>query len=254
MSNNENMSWIKGLVDTVNCYEFEEKLPGSKRLVKFRPSTPKQLKKFLLNENEENIYKIENIIDSMISDSILDPEFNIDELYMQDRFFLFFCIRLRSKGSKIESTEKCSKCKSQFLSTISFDDVTATELDDDVNYNIKFNDNLELELKFITRKDQKEILNLLKKTKFKNKKEELIQLAFMSYAASINSIKFNGTFNEDLKLEDKMYFIENTSEDIFNKIKKWNDDNDFGVSLSFTKQCPHCKNEYTISVNSQDLL
>lgn len=254
MSENK-MSWIENVVnDTLNCYEFEEKLPGSKRMIKFRPSTPKHLKKFLQYENDNDFQKIENIIDSAILDSVIDEDFNIDNLYIQDRFFLFFCIRMRSKGSVIESKDTCTKCKSQYISKISFENVNFTELKDDIEPVLNINKDLSIELKLLTRKDQKEIFDFVKKMNVQNKKEELITIAYVSYAASIKSITYKNKVKEDLSLKDKLYFVENITEEVLKNIKQWNDDNDFGIDLDFEIVCPHCGDVRKIKIDTSDLL
>lgn len=247
-------NWLQNVVSSLNVYEFEEKLPGSKRLIKFKPITTSQLKIFLQNENEKNQEKIEQIIDKIICESVVSEDFNIDELYLQDRVFLFFCIRIRSKGNNIELNKRCKKCNSQYVSLINLTKIDYKELNEDVDYKIMLDKKSFIEMKYLKRKDLRDILNYEKTIKCKNETEKQLNLTFLSYAASIKSITFEGKTNENLTLDEKFYFLNNVAESILAKITKWLSDNDFGISLEFDDVCPHCGRVEKIEVKTEDVM
>lgn len=250
----DKMNWIQDVVNELNVYEFEETLPGSKRPVKFKPITPLQLKKILQYEDVKDQVVMEDIIDKIILDSVTSENFNIDNLFVQDRIFLFFCIRIRSKGSVLDIKTACKECKSQYVAHIDFANIECKERSDDIEYKIELGPKSYIELQHITRGDMKEILKLEKTMKSKNDREKALNIAFLAYAASIKTITFNGTTNEDLSLNDKLYFLENIAESIFDKITTWVNDNDFGLELNFDNICPHCGYNDKMKVTSSDLM
>lgn len=247
-------NWLQNVVSSLNVYEFEEKLPGSKRLIKFKPITPAQLKIFLQNENVKDPEQLENIIDRVINGSVVSDDFDVDNLYIQDRIFLFLCMRIRSKGNILEINKTCKKCGSQYSSSIDLTHIDCKELSDDVDYTIKINKNLSIEMQLLKRKDMKDIYAYIRKNKYKDEKERDINIAFVAYAASIKSISFDGKVNEDLSLEDKSYFLNNIAENIFDIIVKWNDDNDFGIKISFEDICPHCGYTEQVKITASELM
>ena len=91
----------------LNVYEFNTTLPGSGEEVTFRPITTGQLKKLLIYENETDPMVIEGALDDLISSCIVNEDFNINDLYLQDRFFLLVEIRKKSKGENYSFQYNC---------------------------------------------------------------------------------------------------------------------------------------------------
>lgn len=249
----EELSLLQEFVNELNVFEFEEKLPGSKRLIKFKPIKTLQLKKLLQYENSKEIDVLENALDTLINSSIISEEFNINNLYMQDRLFLLFAIRIRSKGSTLETKAICEECKSQYINVIDFSNIDYTELSDNIEKTISLSKNIELNVDFITRADQKEILNYIKNIKFKNDDEKYTELAMLSLSAMIKSIKVNKKIKDNLTLKEKKYLFDESSELLIDKLKKWNDTYDFGLKLQYIKKCPHCGFEKEIKFNATDI-
>lgn len=250
----EKKDWLQGVVNALNVYEFEEKLPGSKRLIKFKPVTAAQIKRLLQHENENDQLKIEQIIDKVICNSVVSEDFNIDDLYLQDRIYLFFCIRIRSKGNTLELNSNCENCKSQYISTINFTNIDCIELNDDIDYKIMLDKKSYIEMRYLKRKDLTEMLKYEKKMKYNNELEKKVNMAFLAYASSIKSISFEGKTDENLTLDDKVYFLDNVSENILTRIADWTSKNDFGISLEFDNICPHCGHNKKIKVSTEDLM
>ena len=95
----------------VNVYEFDCKLPGSGKVVNYKPITTGQMKKLLIYENETSPVVQEKALDSLISSSVIDKDFNINDLYLEDRFFLLVEMRKNTKGKTFTFPFECSKCK-----------------------------------------------------------------------------------------------------------------------------------------------
>ena len=64
----------------LNCYEFSETLPGSGKKVKIKPFNTFQLKRLLSYGTGDD--DSETALDDLIVGSVVDEDFNIDELYL----------------------------------------------------------------------------------------------------------------------------------------------------------------------------
>jgi hypothetical protein len=134
----------------LNVYEFECELPGSKKKVKFKPLTTGQMKKLLIYEGEEDEVKVEGALDELISSAIITKDFNIEELYLQDRFFLLVELRKKTKGSLYKFQINCPECGSQSIIKIGLDKLPVKKLEKEEE-EIKIDDNISLVLSQIKR-------------------------------------------------------------------------------------------------------
>jgi hypothetical protein len=123
----------------MNTYEFECELPGSREVVKFKPLVTKQIKKLLAHE-DDTYEKVEEILDRIISLAVINEDFNIDNLYLQDRFFLTVEIRKKSKGETYDFQFDCPSCESQNYISVNLDNLP-------VNYLNKKKNNINTEVK-----------------------------------------------------------------------------------------------------------
>lgn len=245
--------WKSQLSSELNSLEFEEKLPGSQKVIKFKPITTKMLKSLLSVEKSTDPGEIENALDKLITSCVISDDFNIDDLYAQDRIFLLFTIRIKSKGGVIESQKTCQKCKSQYLSRINLSKIKYKELDPERENEIKLNDKLSIGIDFVTRKEQKEVYEKLKNNEYDSETQKLVDLTFLNLAHAIKWIKINGNKDDELTLEDKEYIIDNSSETLLEKIKDWIDKYDFGLNLKYKDKCPHCKNEEEVIISEDKI-
>jgi len=240
----------KSFKDYLNIYEFETELPGSGELIKFKPITTLQLKRLLVYEKEENPVKIQVALDELITSSVLNEGFNIGELYLQDRFFLLLEIRKKTKGSIHKWEYTCPKCSSQSLQTFNLDDVPVKKKQEEINDIVELNENIKVRLKHITRKEQDRIMKTL------NHKvsdlQYMTELMTSSHAASIVSIISPEGESTDVPFTDKKYLLENIPTGVYDKVRDWFTDNDFGAELNFDIKCPHCGNEKEIEVDVED--
>ena len=239
-------------LEYLNIYEFETILPGSKKKVRFKPLTTNQLKKLLIYENEEDPEKLEEAFDVLIASSVLDENFNIDEIYLQDRIFFLFEIRKKTKGQKYKFTYKCPKCDSQSLRTIDLDKLKVDEYPKELDDIVKLDDNLKVRLRFLTRGEQKTVYKHLKEKypQLETETEIVTQSTIVSDANSIISIITPKGEDTDVTLDQKVYFIENIPTPLYEKIKNWFEDNSFGINFSIKIKCSNseCKTTREIVV------
>ena len=226
-------------MDYLNIYEFETVLPGSKEVVKFKPLTTGQLKKLLVYEKEENLIIQEEALDELISSCVVSDEFDINELYLQDRFFLLIEIRKKTKGEKYSFTFKCPECKSQTLTSLNLDDLEVVSLPEEFDNSVALTDDIGVSLRHIKRKDFKAISKFID---VKGKSELQINSDIQTglFAAGIEAIATPDGLEENIDLKSKMYLVDNVPTSAFEEIKKWYEDNDFGINMKMSAKCRNC--------------
>lgn len=230
---------LKKLLDT---YDFETTLPGSKEVIHFKPITTGVMKKVLVYENEENIETLDNFLDDLISNCTINEEFDINKLYLQDRFFLLVEIRKKSKGNLFKFNYTCPKCKLENIISIDLSKLVVTEIKESTEP-VKINDNISLVFKHMTREEQKVAFKSVDDKLPLNTR--LAEIATYSYALSIEKIISGGEEHTDVPIEDKIYMLDSLDQDTYDKILKWFEDNDFGLDFTYKFKCknPDCKSE-----------
>jgi predicted Zn-ribbon and HTH transcriptional regulator len=235
--------------DYVNVYDFVCELPGSKQQIHFKPVNTAQLKRLLTYENEKNLVLQEMALDELISSSIISENFNINDLYLEDRFFLLLELRKKTKGEILEFSLTCPECNSQSINRIDLNNLPIKEIDLGVNKIAELSRGIKVHLKYIKRSDQKEV----KSHFFKKSMSETSQAAELQtyyHALSISKIETpNGIDVDDsLTLVDKKYFMDNIPLNEYEKIKEILEAMSFGVDLSYDTKCNKCEYEHKTTV------
>lgn len=86
-------------------------LPVSGRKIKFRPFLVKEEKSIITSLSEDDNKKNIEIFKTLISNCVLEDDFNPTSLNIVDFVYLILFIRMKSVGEKIEPVLKCSKCE-----------------------------------------------------------------------------------------------------------------------------------------------
>ena len=220
----------------LNVYDFKTKLPGSKKVVNFKPITTGQLKKLLVYENVTNPIIIEEALDDLISSAVIDEEFDIGELTLQDRFFLLIEIRKKTNGENYKFNYTCGNCKRQSLQTINLDKLPFKKPKEDINCIIKLNDNISIKLDYIKRGNQKlayshiDIENL-------NDSQLITEMALVTNASGIEEIITPNETEANVSIVDKLYLLENISTEMYGLIRSWFDDNNYGIIFNTEVKC-----------------
>ena len=236
----EKMSSNPNFVKYLNIYEFETVLPGSGKVVKFKPLTTGQLKKLLVYEKETNIIKQEEAIDELIKSCVISDDFDIDDLYLQDRFFLLIEIRKKTKGETYEFTFKCPECESQIINNLNLDDMPVKRLPEEFDNSITLTDDIGVTLRHLKRSDFKEISQFLDTSKKRTETQINSGIQTGLFAAGIESVATPDGIEEDLNIQSRIYLVENIPTYGYEKIKDWYEDNDFGVEMSVSVSCHNC--------------
>lgn len=228
----------------LQSYVFTAVLPGSGEEITFRPLTTNDLKKVLIYENQQDPLIGEEILDQIITNVVQNENFNIDSIYIQDRYFLFIEIRKATKGKTHSFPHTCNSCGSQSIQSVDLDedlDLKNMDLDSLQKELSVLNDNIVLEMGFVTRGEQKEGFKQIPKKLSMSQKQVEMMIADM--ASSIKTINTPDGKEEDLPVDKKMEFVGNLPGQEYDKIKEWHDNNYFGIDLTIDIVCPTCGHE-----------
>lgn len=240
----------------LSAFEFNTKLPGSGETVRFRPIKTKQMKRLLMFENQNDPQVIEAALDEIINECVIDEEFDIKKLYLQDRFFLLLEIRKKTKGETHKFEYSCDSCNSQSMQNIPLNDLEIRTLYDkkidDKNFNkVQLNDNIAVRIEHIKREFQinaTKVVESLAKKKNLTDNQKMAEMTMISYALAIKSVITEQ--GEDTKVSDadKIYIINEITQSEYEKIMDWYKENDFGVIFEYDVVCPHCKSANHIDI------
>ncbi len=230
--------------DYVNSYEFDCVLPGTNEVINFKPITTGQLKKMLPYENESNILLVEQLLDNLISTCVLSEGFDINSLYLQDRFFLLLEIRKKSKGEIYKFTYNCPKCKTQTPVEIDLNNLDVVKKSDN-NKPFELNDKMSFDMDNITRGEQKKCYDIVEKMNIENEHLKQAEIATYMYAMAMKTFHTPDGDIDDVSIEDKVDLIDNQLQDQqYKDFTSWFIKNDFGVKFKFDFNCnnPDCGN------------
>lgn len=232
----------------LNAYEFDTTLPGSGEVVRFKPITTGQLKRLLVYENENNPTVIEQALDELISSSMVSEGFDINKLYLQDRFYLLIEIRRKSKGESYQFQYKCPVCGAQSVQTVKLGEMNVKQMPKDIDNIVKLDDKISVRLEHITRGGQKESYKFIEKDKTLSDTQRITEMALFTHAASIKGIVVPEGEIKDASLNDRKYLLENIPTEAYGKIREWFETNDFGLDFTYTIKCNNCIAEEKVDV------
>jgi len=235
----------------LNVYEFETTLPGCGEVVSFKPLSTGQIKKLLTYENEDDPRIVEVVLDKMISGSVITPDFNIDNLSLQDRFFILVEIRKKSKGNKYQFKWKCGACETQNFANIDLNKLKVIPFPDNIDYMVKLDDKLSLKMNYVKRGNLKEVYALYDEEAKTTDAEKMAEMAMMSHAASIEAI-ISPEGEESPSWEDKLFFVNEAPQLFYESIVDWTRKYNYGVDFRYKLKCKGCKNKVDQEVPLED--
>lgn len=233
----------------LQSYSFNTILPGSKEEIFFRPLTTNDLKKILIYENQQDPLVGEEILDQVITNVVSNEGFDVNKLYLQDRYFLFIELRKATKGTKHSFQHTCNDCGSQSIQKVDLEnDLGVNNLDlDSVEKELDLmSGNIKLEMGFPTREEQKKAFKTIPK-KLSNTQKQ-VEMLISDMASSIKKIITPEGEEDDVPIEKRMEFVGNLPGQEYDKITEWYNNNHFGIDLNVNIVCPHCGNNETKQV------
>lgn len=223
----------------LNVYDFRTTLPGSGEEVNYKGLSTNTIKKLLVYENEDDPLKEEEILDSVLKISVIDEDFNVEDMYVWDRYYLFVKIREATKGSIYNFEYKCPKCSSQSIQNIDLSKLIINKPENPKNIIKIADDNIILTVGFPKRKKQKQLYNSINPTLSNTEKYVEMRLALLaSYIQKVETPEGE----ENLSNEELTSFIGDLPEIELDKFKEWEEENKFGIELTADLTCRICSN------------
>lgn len=234
---------MSNLKQYLNVYNFDTELVGSGVKVNYKGLSTNSIKKLLMYEKETDILMEQDILDSIINLAVVDEGFNVEELLISDRYYLFIKIREATKGNIFEYDYKCSECGKESPKTIDISKLVINK-PEEFDKELKL-DSLIFEMDYPKRKLQKELISSISKKLTDNEKR--VELGLVDIAAFVTGIKTHDGEVLNVDYKELVDFIGDLPEHEMDKIDEWREKNDFTIDLSTNVKCIDCGNEETVN-------
>jgi hypothetical protein len=233
--------------ELLNVYTFTCELPGTGEEITFKPLTTAQIKNLLTYENERNPIIQDRAIDDVISKCVITPEFTVENIFLEDRFFLLLQIRKKSKGEVIEFKHDCDECGSQTLASVNLNDLPIIKRNPEENPIVEIDGGFTFKMRHVIRADYMHVDPKI--FKGLSDSQASAEMQIIIYAVGIESITTEKYGEEsDIPLEDKKFLLENIPTSEYEKVARWYDENNFGVDFNTSIRCVKCGHETDIVI------
>jgi hypothetical protein len=241
----------KKLSEYLNAYKFNTTLPGTSKIVNFKPISTFQLKELASGGQDAD-----DALDKLINDCVTDKDFDVKDLALQDRFFLLVELRIKSKGATYSISYRCDKCDSQFLQDIDLSKMKVNQLKPDLDYVAKLDENIGVELSLLTRNVVKKatalVDQLIKDGTYKEN-DKMLDESIMAYVLSIKKIITPAGTIENPDIETSMMLFKSPCPlSFYDKMSEWYTKIDFGMDFKFDIVCTHCGRTEQIEVSLEN--
>ena len=229
------------LTQFLNQYDVKVNLPSINRDVSIKPITTGQMKRYLAYENADDPFVVEEILDDIVNSSVIEEDFVLDDVSVQDRFSLLINIRKITKGDEYTFNIICPECNTDLINVIKISELDVVEYPKDVDYTVKLTDTLTAHMSPITRGMQKQAISHVNGIKGLNQDQRIIEMATYTFAISME--KFETPIGElgDVSIEDKKEFLDELDEKAYDKINELFKKYDYGVKFVYTPKCRFCE-------------
>ncbi len=233
----------------LNKYEFKTVLPGTGQKLTFKPITTGQMKALLVHEGEQEMGVIEAVLDQLMTECIVTPKnFNVENMYINDRFFFLIELRKYTKGTTYQFEYKCPDCDSQTLQTVDLKNLNVTKLPKKINNLVELDDDISVVLDFPKRIDQKNAYEILRTYEgTPTESQQTAELGIIVTALTIQSVITPDGEDKNTSIEDRIYLLENITTEMYEKIAKWSTTN-FGVDFFVEIKCKSCGHSHKVDI------
>ena len=121
-------------------------LPISKQKLEIKPYVLQMEKSFLTTINSEKSEEIYNTFKTLVNSCVVTKDFEIEDLNMNDFFYLLIQIRMKSNGEEIDVSYACSECKKMSECTFNLEKAISVENIEKIKDVVKITDDLTLEI------------------------------------------------------------------------------------------------------------
>lgn len=236
MSNN-----VIDLKQYLNVYKFQFALPGSGEVINYKPITIGQMKTLLAYSGKSK-YVIENALDRLIQTSVQNDDFDVKELYLNDRIALLVELRKATKGSTYTFVRRCPECKSDMIINLDLNDLNIDHIPKELDTKIEFSLGINVDVDYIKRKDQIEVSEFVYKNKKNVPEEEKdIDASILTLASSIKKIYLpDENVIDEPTMTQKDLLINSLDEKDYQKFIDWFEKNKFGFDFKYKARCMPC--------------
>ncbi len=157
MSNKRNVNEILDkATDLLNPYEFKGNLLSNPEVAfSFKPMSVVQLKKVLMHIKDEE--EVEKLLDETLKENVQIAGNSCDPmtLYSEDRFWILYNMRLKSRGETLETTFRCRnpKCGQPTVSNIDLTSFSITSGSPKGYDTVQLSERVGLDMDFVRRED-----------------------------------------------------------------------------------------------------
>ncbi len=175
----------------------------------------------------------EGVIDKVLK-RVIKSDIDIDDLTPGDESFILVWLRLNSYFDDYSVSLICSSCKSEFNTIVKVSQFPVYELKEGIEepYEIEVGTH-RVGLKFLRRKDEKELDDI--KKKFLKTKSDLSDLYLYRYAKAIHTID-----GQEVKFSQAVAFLNTLTGKDMVKIRKALNDMKHGVEPIAEVKCKNC--------------
>jgi hypothetical protein len=248
----------KAYSQSVISAQMSIELCYSRKTILVRPLKVKDKKELLKSIESKNEIIVNSVLDDIIMKYVELPdggEFNPKELTTQERQQILVYIRVANGEEECKIAHQCPKC--EFVNkNISFktDSLNLKFYEGDgenAKINIKNGDNqLVLELGVVTRSDEIQSEEYIKKNKLKTMTDK--QFAILAAVIKNVYIKIGGGEPQKVDFKDigeKVSFMDNLTSNDLKVITDYVESLEFGVTLPFSFTCTNCEHTSQEEVN-----
>jgi hypothetical protein len=225
------------LVELLNQYSDQHTILETGKQLGIKPITTGQMKAILKYEGEEDATLVDKILDDIVVGCVTTPDFNIDDLTLQDRFELLIGIRKVSKGSIYNFNIKCPKCGVESIQAINLDELEVIPFPKDIDRKIVINNNLFVYMDFIRRGHQKQSVDIVESMDGLTDNQKRSEIITFMYAFGMTKFETKVGEIKDITIENKKEFLDNLGAKYYDIINGWYEKYTYGTKFKYTAMC-----------------
>ena len=123
-------------------------------------------------------------------------------------------------------------------------DIETIPMPDKINPIVQLDDNLSVQMDYVKIKDEQEIMAM--------GMDAEAELLLSIIAISVKSIMTPDGDQDDLTLDDKIFFTDNIPQPMYEKLTQWHDDFHFGINMQKKVKCIHCKKDSDFTLEADN--
>lgn len=202
---------------TLSLPVYELTIPSSGKIARFRPFIVKEEKILLMAAESNDDSEIVNATKEVLKNCSVDGDVDIGNLPFFDIDYLFIALRAKSLGETIEMKFVCNNtvedqtCKNVFFADVDVSKVIVEK--EDIPSKIKLTENITVKMKYPTYA----VMRMINESDDVMERKIKVMSACIEYIAEGDAVHSA----KDYSKEDLKAFIENLTEEQFNKLDEF---------------------------------